>query len=118
MFNGAIRENIITINYAGIYAGWSGYSIAAANSADGDYLTGLARDSDTDALVEVYRMVGAADPEFRLGNNGNAAIFTNGGYVGFYGTAAIAQQTLATGAGATVDNVITALQNLGLVKQS
>jgi len=42
----------------------------------------------------------------------------NGSTVGFYGTAPIAQATLATGVGATVDNVITALQNLGLVKQS
>lgn len=38
--------------------------------------------------------------------------------IGFYGTAPIAQAVLATGAGKTVDNVITALQNLGLVKQS
>ncbi len=38
--------------------------------------------------------------------------------IGFYGVTAIARAVLATGAGATVDNVITALQNLGLVKQS
>jgi len=38
--------------------------------------------------------------------------------IGFYGVTPIARATLATGAGATVDNVITALQNLGLVKQS
>lgn len=37
--------------------------------------------------------------------------------IGFYTHATVAQQVLATGAGATVDNVITALQNLGLVKQ-
>lgn len=42
----------------------------------------------------------------------------DGSNVGFYGTAPIAQAVLATGGGATVDNVITALQNLGLVKQS
>jgi len=42
----------------------------------------------------------------------------DGSNVGFYGTAPIAQAVLATGVGATVDNVITALQNLGLVKQS
>jgi hypothetical protein len=36
----------------------------------------------------------------------------------FYGVAAVARQLLATGAGATVDNVITALQALGLVRQS
>lgn len=38
--------------------------------------------------------------------------------LGFYGVAATARQVLATGAGATVDNVITALQTLGLVSQS
>lgn len=38
--------------------------------------------------------------------------------IGFYGVTPIVRALLATGAGATVDNVITALQNLGLVKQS
>lgn len=38
--------------------------------------------------------------------------------LGFYGQAAVARQLLATGAGATVDDVITALQNLGLLRQS
>jgi len=42
----------------------------------------------------------------------------SGPALGFYGVAPIARAVLATGAGATVDNVITALQNLGLVKQS
>jgi hypothetical protein len=42
----------------------------------------------------------------------------DGSNVGFYGTAPIAQAVLATGVGASVDDVITALQNLGLVKQS
>ena len=39
-------------------------------------------------------------------------------YMAFYGGAAVQQQTLATGAGRTVDQVIAALQALGLVKQS
>lgn len=38
--------------------------------------------------------------------------------IGFYGVTPIERATLATGAGASVDDVITALQNLGLVKQS
>ena len=46
-------------------------------------------------------------------NIGNAT-----GKIGFYATTAITQATLATGGGATVDNVITALQNLGLVSQT
>lgn len=38
--------------------------------------------------------------------------------LGFYGHATTAQQVLATGAAHTVDDVITALQTLGLVKQA
>lgn len=41
-----------------------------------------------------------------------------GAELGFYGVTPIARAVLATGAGATVDNVITALQNLGLVSQT
>jgi hypothetical protein len=54
------------------------------------------------------------------GTNGVAKICVGGNaqLLSFHGVTAIARQTLATGAGATVDNVITALQNLGLVKQS
>lgn len=43
---------------------------------------------------------------------------TGGLKLGFYGVTPVARQVLATGAGASVDDVITALQNLGLVKQS
>lgn len=38
--------------------------------------------------------------------------------IGFWGATAVVQQILATGAGATVDNVISLLQTLGLCKQS
>ena len=38
--------------------------------------------------------------------------------LGFHGATPIVQAVLATGAGRTVDNVIAALQNLGLVKQA
>jgi len=48
----------------------------------------------------------------RIDSDGSAPL------LGFYGHAATAQQVLTTGAGASVDDVITALQNLGLVKQS
>ena len=48
----------------------------------------------------------------RIDTDGSAAL------LGFYGHAATGQQTLATGAGATADDIITALQALGLVKQS
>jgi hypothetical protein len=54
------------------------------------------------------------------GTNGVAKVCAGGNSqkLSFHGVTAIVRQTLATGAGATVDNVITALQNLGLVKQS
>jgi len=41
-----------------------------------------------------------------------------GNKIGFYNVTPVARQVLATGAGATADDVITALQNLGLVSQS
>lgn len=56
------------------------------------------------------------------------AIYTNAGdirlmasnsdKIGFHGVTPVARQLLATGAGATVDQVITALQTLGLLRQS
>lgn len=55
---------------------------------------------------------------FDITNTGNATIAGSGKNLGFYGVSAVARQTLATGASHTVDDVITALQNLGLVKQS
>ena len=58
----------------------------------------------------------------------NWSIYTNAGDVrlmssaadklGFHGVAPIAQQLLATGAGATVDNVISMLQTVGLCRQA
>lgn len=62
----------------------------------------------------------AATGEIRVvpGIELDGALNHDGSTVGFYGTTPIAQAVLATGAGATVDDVITALQNLGLVKQS
>lgn len=63
-------------------------------------------------LVLTARDSGGAREGLRIRGDGS------GPAVGFYGVAPIARAVLATGAGATVDNVITALQNLGLVKQS
>ncbi len=48
----------------------------------------------------------------------NATYTRVGGQLGFYTTAAALRQVLATGAGHVVDDVITALQNLGLVQQA
>ena len=46
------------------------------------------------------------------------AIESNATGLGFYGVAPVARQVLATGGGATADNIITALQALGLLAQS
>jgi len=65
--------------------------------------------------------------DIELGEGDNIIFGTStGGRVGlnssnklsFWGVTPIVQQVLATGGGATVDNVITALQNMGLVRQS
>lgn len=71
--------------------------------------------------------------EFRVGNGmnitdaGNIVLGTTTGTkigtgttqkLGFWNATPVAQQVLATGSGATVDNVITLLQTLGLCKQS
>lgn len=50
----------------------------------------------------------------QIGTLGGAS----GQKLGFFAQTPIVQPVLATGAGATVDNVITVLQNLGLVRQS
>lgn len=62
-------------------------------------------------LIDSITLTVAANQNLQLGGVSTAK-------VGFYGVTPISRATLATGAGATVDNVITALQNLGLVKQS
>ena len=46
------------------------------------------------------------------------AIESNATGLGFYGVAPVARQVLATGGGATPDQIITALQALGLLRQS
>lgn len=56
--------------------------------------------------------------ESGVGNTGWSRVITNGAVLGFYGVNPVFRQVLATGTGKTVDNVITALQNLGLVSQS
>jgi len=54
-----------------------------------------------------------------LGSTSGSEIGTaTGQKIGFWGVTPVAQQVLATGAAATVDNVISFLQTLGLCKQS
>lgn len=61
---------------------------------------------------------GASDNYAFYSESGKHLIGSSSATIGFYGVTPIARAVLATGAGATVDNVITALQALGLVKQS
>lgn len=79
----------------------------------------------TDGSNNEYAGMGWSGNVFQIGTvkNGTGTLrglrfgFT-GNSIGFYGVTPVARQVLATGAGATVDNVITALQNLGLVSQT
>lgn len=53
-----------------------------------------------------------------VGQAGDIVVGSSGNKCGFYGNAGSLRQVLATGAGHTVDDVITALQNLNLVSQT
>ena len=77
----------IVSNLGGITVASAGY-LNALNNADGDYFTIGARDSDTDAIVEVARVFGAADPYFAFGGTQqnkfyNSGIVTIGGAATF-----------------------------------
>lgn len=65
-------------------------------------------------LLDDTRLVAGSTTGLRLGTVGGAADQK----IGAFGATPIVQPVLATGAGATVDNVITVLQNLGWVRQS
>jgi hypothetical protein len=114
---------------------YSGYMVEAISSilADANTMTigtyaGL--NVNTQAAVTnltVTNMYGVLIGDI-TGGATNYAIYTGRGDVrlmsntadklGFWGATPIAQAVLATGVSHTVDDVITALQNLGLVKQS
>ena len=86
-------------------------------------------------LIIAIGGIGAANEAFRWDTNGDMVPFdgknliagtttgikigtATGQKLGFWNATPVVQQVLATGAGATVDNVITLLQTLGLCKQS
>lgn len=56
--------------------------------------------------------------DITIGTSTGSKIGQSGSKLAFYGSTPIVRAVLATGASHTVDDVITALQNLGLVKQS
>lgn len=118
----AVGSTVGTANKA-LQAGWLGVTTAtgilalvdamifSANNNDDDYIVGKARDNGV-GVVEVFRMQGAADPEFQTGNNGNATRSSYAGLLGFFGTAPQAQPT-----GVAVDaaGIHAALVTLGLI---
>lgn len=104
----------------------AGYAIGAQSTVTNGYGVRISDGAGAGTLVNQY---GIKVDDMTKGSTLNYAIQTGKGThsfgdntasttIGFYGSTPIAQAVLATGAGATVDNVITALQNLGLVKQS
>jgi len=103
---------------AGIIMGGSGLSSGQAtihlpdiSGTDGVLWQLLARDNTAGSWKNVLKVTNRSGvPQTVVGEST--------GEIGFYGVTTTSRQTLATGAGATVDNVITALQTLGLVKQS
>jgi len=88
----------------------NGGAIHAYNADDG-YLLLKARDTGV-GQVEVARLQGAADPEFRIGNNGNALRGSYGGLLGFFATA---PQAKPTGVAVTAAGIHAALVTLGLI---
>lgn len=97
----------------------TGMTVVEINSAaylgtlntDDDYVFFKARDTGV-GLVEVAALVGAADPEFRIGNGGNALRGSYGGKLGFFATA---PQAKPTGVAITAAGIHAALVTLGLI---
>jgi hypothetical protein len=70
------------------------------------------------ANLSLRPAVAGGSVEITKADGTTKAIESNATGLGFYGVAPVARQVLATGGGATADNIITALQALGLLAQS
>ena len=107
--------NKIVGNPVTIYPSSNSTSAVSFNKADGS--TNIAKIDSTNA-----RVVLAEGTNISAGGTTGSKIGVTGGASGdklaFWGSTPIVQPVLATGAGKTVDNVITVLQSLGLVRQS
>ena len=112
-------ERELTANTAGnILTITSGGATSAATDKAGGALIlqgGLSTGSAESGVTIQGCVAGAAGTADRTQTT---AIQVLGNKIGFYNIIPVTRQVLATGGGATVDNVITALQNLGLVSQS
>jgi hypothetical protein len=56
-------------------------TFSAPTNADGNYLMGKARDSDTDTAEEIFRMVGASDPYMSFGASQQNKFYSSGNIV-------------------------------------
>lgn len=83
--------------------------MAAANDATFQYYNGTNWTSQIEAGETVT---------FKYGPTLGYQIGAASSKVGFFGQTPAVQSVLATGVGATADNIITVLQTLGLCKQS
>jgi len=94
-----------------------GATSAATDKAGGDLILepGISTGSAESGVQIRGCVAGASGTEDRTMTT---AMRVLGNKIGFYNVTPTARQVLATGASATVDDVITALQTLGLVKQS
>lgn len=116
-------DNVQGTNFERLKAEWD-TNVARFGTSKGG--SGTARDFAiiTDNTVRVtFAAAGgqtAADGHnMAFGTSTGTKIGTaTGQKIGFWNATPVVQQVLATGAGATVDNVITLLQTLGLCKQS
>lgn len=116
-------DNVQGANFERLKMEWSG-NVARIGTSKGG--SGTARDFAiiTDNTVRVtFAAAGgqtAADGhDMVFGTSTGTKIGTaTGQKIGFWNATPVVQQVLATGAGATVDNVIALLQTLGLCKQS
>jgi hypothetical protein len=115
--------------------------VAAVNTAGGSVTNPMATDLDLDGnnITDVNSLSTVVVTGVQTINGSGGIVVNSGGFlsltdslsvegdvslgisstkIGFYGATTQNQQVLATGAGKTVDNVITFLQLIGLCKQS
>jgi len=87
-------------------------------NTDDYYYKLTARDNGV-GIVEVARAQSAADPEFKLGNDGNALVTTYAGYCGFFAATPVGQRLKANyNNWAAFTDVVDALVALGLFDQA
>lgn len=110
-FGDSAGRSVLTGSYNSFLGMHAGYH--ASQKTDAAYSTAIGYGAYT---TKDYQVVLGADDVVETLLRGDVA--HTGSKIGFNGTAPIAKPLLATGAGRVVDDVITVLQNYGLVRQS